>query len=135
MLLTLTACSTLNQSGTELEASNQADVLVDDFGIQAQSMRLTAVGRMLDFRYKVLDPAKASKVIKRTIHPYLIDERLGKKIAVKSAKIGELRHTGNNLMAGKQYFVLFANPGRQLKAGDKVTIVMGDYRLQHMQVK
>jgi hypothetical protein len=116
-----------------LEHKDQGS-LVEEFGIQARSLRLSAEGRMLDFRYKVLDPDKASKVITRNIHPYIVGEKQDTKIGVQTAKTGEMRHTGNNLKVGKQYFVLFGNPKQQIKKGDQVTVVIGDYRMEHVMV-
>jgi hypothetical protein len=35
----------------------------------------------------------------------------------------------------RTYFALFANPGRQIEAGDKVTVVIGDFRAEDLIVE
>jgi hypothetical protein len=99
-------------------------------------MRLSANGFMLDFRYRAVDPEKAVILFDRQTKPYLIHESSGAKFLIPApAKIGPLRQTTNKPVAGKQYFMMFANPGQYVKAGDKVTVVFGDYRIEHLAVE
>ena len=49
--------------------------------------------------------------------------------------VGSLRQTGIKPLINRTYFVLFANPGRQIKAGDKVTVVIGDFRAADLIVE
>jgi len=92
---------------------------------------------MLDFRYRLLDPAKASSLLDRKIHPYLLDEATGAQLGVPDApKVGQLRPTSrNNVIPGRNYYILFANPGRYLQAGSKVTLIAGDTRISHLTVE
>jgi len=120
------------------QLSNPAGTIkkIEGSGIRVENIRLTAANYMLDFRYTVTDPEKAALVINRKIQPVLIDEASGAKMAVTStSKLGALRHTGHNLIAGRSYFALFANPGQYIKSGSKVTVVMGDYRLEDLIVE
>lgn len=106
------------------------------FGIQPESLRLTGAGLLIDFRYKVLDPARAAHVVNRDIKPYVEDKATGHRFQVPHAqKIGTLRHMGGKLQAGRQYSMLFANPGRTIKSGAKVAVVVGDYRLDDVAVE
>lgn len=99
------------------------------------SISLTANGNMLDFRYRVTDEAKASEMLTHKNKPYLLIESDGTKTGVlKSPKLGSLRTTRPH-QTGKGYFMLFGNPGKKLKAGDLVTIVIGDYKAEHLRVK
>jgi hypothetical protein len=52
-------------------------------------------------------------------------------------KIGPLRQTTRNSgpLAGKTYFIFFANPGKSIKAGDKVTVVIGDFKIENLAVQ
>jgi hypothetical protein len=36
---------------------------------------------------------------------------------------------------GRIYGALFANPGRFVHAGDRVTVVMGEFRAEHLVVQ
>jgi hypothetical protein len=106
-------------------------------GIAIVGLRRSSAGYMLDFRYRVLDPAKAAALLDRKISPYLLDEASGAQLAVPDApKIGQLRPTSRNgVIPGRNYFILFANPGRYLDAGSKVTLVAGDVRIRHLRVQ
>jgi len=110
--------------------------IADTLGIEIQGIRLSAAGYMLDFRYRVLDPEKAAPLLDRKIHPYLLDDASGARLAVPdSPKVGRLRTTSRNkVIPGRSYYILFANPGRYLQAGSKVTLVAGDARISDLTV-
>lgn len=109
----------------------------DRLGIKIVGLRRSAAGYMLDFRYRLLDPAKASSLLDRKIKPYLLDEATGAQLGVPDApKVGQLRPTSrNNVIPGRNYYILFANPGRYLQAGSKVTLIAGDARIDHLTVE
>jgi len=106
-------------------------------GIRMEGLRLSAAGYMLDFRYRVVDPDKAAVLLDRKIRPYLLDEASGAQLGVPdTAKLGQLRTTGRNKVVPDQdYFILFANPGRYVQAGTKMTLVMGDLRIENLIVQ
>jgi len=106
-------------------------------GIKIVGLRRSSAGYMLDFRYRVLDPAKAASLLDRKISPYLLDEATGAQLGVPDApKVGQLRPTSrNNVIPGRSYYILFANPGRYLGAGSKVTLVAGDARISRLTVE
>jgi len=108
----------------------------DALGIEVEGIRLSAAGYMLDVRYRVLDPVKAAPLLDPKIQPYLLDEASGAQLAVPDApKVGRLRATSRNkVITGRTYYMLFANPGRYLKAGSKVTVVAGDARISDLTV-
>jgi len=108
----------------------------DALGIEVEGIRLSAAGYMLDFRYRVLDPVKAAPLLDRKIQIYLLDEASGARLAVPSApKVGSLRTTSRSkIIPGRNYYILFANPGRYLQAGSKVTLVAGDAEINHLTV-
>lgn len=110
--------------------------IADTLGIKVEGIRLSAAGYMLDFRYRVLDPVKAAPLLDRKIHPYLLDEASGARLAVPDApKVGQLRATSRNkVIVGRNYYMLFANPGRYLRTGSKVTLVAGDARISGLTV-
>lgn len=106
-------------------------------GIRLEGLRLSAAGYMLDFRYRVLDPDKAAVLLDRKIRPYLLDEATGAQLGVPdTAKLGQLRTTGRNkAVSDRDYFIMFANPGRYVQAGSRMTLVMGDARIENLVVE
>lgn len=109
---------------------------IKELGIEVTALRLTSAGHMLDFRYKVIDPEKAKPVIDKKIKPYLIDQASGARMTVPSPpKIGSLRQTPRASKAGQIYFAIFANPGKFIKAGNKVTVVYGDHKIENLVVE
>jgi len=107
-----------------------------ELGIEIQSLRLVAEGYIIDFRYKAVDAAKAEILFSREVKPYMQHEASGKVITVPvPAKIGPLRQTTNKPVAGKGYFMLFGNPGRFIKSGDKVTFIFGEHRIEHLTIE
>lgn len=110
--------------------------LEEKYGIQVDGIHLTAAGYMLDFRYLVQDTAKASSLFTPGLKPYLIDQSSGAQMMIPAPpKIGPLRTSGKDLIAGRVNFMLFANPGCYIKAGNKVTVVMGECRIEDLVVQ
>jgi len=108
------------------------------FGVKVESLRLAAAGNMIDFRYRIVDPAKARMLVDRTITPYLIEQSSGKTVEVpKSTKIGPLRQTTKygDPPADRVFFVLFGNPGGLVQPGSRVTVVVGDFRAEDLIVE
>lgn len=109
--------------------------LEEQWGIEVKSISLSAGGFMFDFRYRVVDPEKALPLFKRSTKPVLIDEASGARFAVPAPpKVGALR-ASQAPEAGRTYFILFANPGRYVKAGSKVTLEIGECRIEHLTVE
>ncbi len=110
--------------------------LNERFGIEVQGIRPAAGGYMLDFRYKVVDREKAAGILGRQLVPQLIDERRQARLITPAPpKIGPLRQTGATLKEGRTYFVFFANPGKAVKTGDPVAVVLGELTLQGLTVQ
>lgn len=108
--------------------------LEEKWGITIEPTRLSAGGYMIDFRYRVRDPEKAKLIINPKTRPYMIDEATGAKFAVPSPpKVGDLRNA-KNIVAGKVYFIFFANPGNYVKSGQKITVCIGDLKIEHLTV-
>ena len=115
----------------------KAKELADDWGVELLGMRLTAAGMMLDFRFRVMDADKALPLFDHRIKPHIIAERSNIKLPVPmAAKVGAFRPTnrGKNIKADKTYYMIFGNPDRHVKAGEKVTVVIGDFKVEHLMV-
>jgi hypothetical protein len=106
-------------------------------GIRPEALRLSAAGYILDFRYRVVDPARAAPLLDGRKRPFLVDGR-GARLGVPDTPIlGSLRQTSRNgkVATDHSYFILFANPGKYLHAGDRVTLVVGDSKVTDLTVE
>lgn len=136
-LLALVAGLTLlGLSGSARAGDAPADPVEDQLGVKVEGVHLSAAGYMIDIRYRLIDPAKAAPLLDRKINPYLLDEATGARLGVPEApKVGQLRPTSRSkVIPGRNYYILFANPGRYLKAGSKVTLVAGDARIGNLVI-
>ena len=107
------------------------------WGLRAIALRPTMDGRMLDFRYEVLDAGKARPLFDRKIKPYLFDPTTGTALGMpEGTKLGALRASVRNPpVVGKQYYVIFANTLGKVQKGSRVTVVMGDCAFQGLLVE
>jgi hypothetical protein len=109
--------------------------LEERWGIRIEGMYLTAGGYMLDFRYTVIDPAKAAPLFDRKTKPLLKDEKTGAVMAVPvPPKTGALR-SSNDPKAGRTYFMFFANPGGFVHRYNPVTVTIGEFSVSSLTVK
>jgi hypothetical protein len=119
-----------------VDAAVEKNALEADWGIQISSLHMSAGGHIIDFRYKVTDPKKAASLGAAGENAYLIDEASGTKMPVPNMPtLGRLRQTTEQMTPGRIYFVLFANAGRMVKPGGKVTVVIGNFRAENLVVE
>jgi hypothetical protein len=127
-------CATGHASGPVPRAAHA--MLRDTWGIEVSSLRMSGNGHLIDFRYKVLDPAKAATLADPRYKPILIDQSTGIKMSVPNTpKMGPLRTSSKNLQVGRIYYMLFANKGLLVKAGSKVTVLIGDFKAENLTVQ
>jgi hypothetical protein len=134
--LGLIDCATTYEKQTA-ESSNKADLtaIEEKFGVKVVAIRVTASGHMLDFRYQVIDEQKAAEVFKRQTKPYLIHQASGKTSSVPTmAKVGPLR-SSNKPQKGRIYWMFFSNPEGFVAEGDKVTVVIGNFKVENLSVQ
>lgn len=114
---------------------SQAELsLPEAWGIKIEYAMLSAGGYMVDFRFRVLNVEKAAPIFDRKVMPRMIDQATGAEFIVPSPpKVGPLR-SGGNIKEGKVYFIFFANPARYVKSGNKITVLIGDFRLEDVVV-
>lgn len=106
-----------------------------NWGVDIEGVRLVSSGYMLAFRYRVLDAEKAKLLNEKTARPYLIDEATGIRMAVPAMeKVGELRQS-TEPEAGRSYFIVFGNPGRTVKPGNRVSVVIGSFQVDGVMVQ
>ena len=110
-------------------------LLKREWGIEIVYVRQTSAGYMLEFRYRVLDAEKARALFERQTKPVLIHAETGARFIVPTpAKTGALRNS-NPPKGGHTYWMFFANPGKFVKAGDTVSIEIGDFVVDNLEVQ
>lgn len=115
----------------------RAKEIADTLGVELISLRLTAAGYMIDFRFRVLDVEKANVFFDSRIKPLLLVEKSHAKLPVPMAeKVGALRTTnrGKNIKPNKNYYIVFGNPDAHVKSGEKVTMLLGDVQIKDLTV-
>ena len=104
------------------------------WGVEKLSVKSTEAGAVIRFTYEVLDAQKANMLNDKRLEPSLIDEQAHVKLIVPTMdKVGKLRQTASP-EAGKIYWMLFSNKGGYVKRGDRVSIVIGDFRADGLVV-
>jgi hypothetical protein len=109
----------------------------DVYGVEVMGAHISGSGYVIDVRYRVLDAAKAAPMLDRKVRPVLINEGNGERFYVPQPPIiGSLRQTSrnNNVIVGKVYFMLFANPDKRIKNGDKLSLLVGDQKFGVLEI-
>lgn len=109
-------------------------VLVDEdgmaarYGIKVSLVAVTGAGGIVDFRYQVVDPEKATPLIhEEEFLPILVNEETGATIGMTTPP----HHHATELELGGTYFFLMANANNAIKPGDTVTVVVADTRIEN----
>ncbi|MFB0535361.1 MAG: hypothetical protein ACETWR_10290 [Anaerolineae bacterium] len=101
--------------------------LEEKYGIRFTFLAVTADGGLLDLRYRVLDVGKAKNFGHYTeTTPMLIAEDSGR--TVQTTAMGMHNH---RVEAGYTYHILYRNTANAIKSGSKVTVAIGDLKLEH----
>lgn len=114
------------RSGTELVDAQQFAAYT---GVNLTLLGVTAEGGMIEFRYQVVDPDKASLLMHQDDRrPILVAEDSGVTLAMLSRP----HHHKADLKAGGTYFFMMANTRNAIHDGTKVTVIVGGVRLEHV---
>jgi len=112
-----------------------SDYIKRTWGIDISGVRWLSSGYMLEFRYRVLDPNKAKPLNDRSNRPYLKDVASGVTLSVPALeKIGEVRQSVPPV-ANHIYFMVFGNPGKIVKPGNRVSITIGKFHVDDLVVQ
>jgi hypothetical protein len=115
--------------------TDTAAAMTARWGITVASIHTAAAGNMVDFRYKVIDAQKASALFDKKTSPYLIHEKTGKVLAVpRTAKVGPLM-SSYHPKENRTYWMFFGNQTKLVKPGDVVSVVIGDFKAEHLYVQ
>ena len=130
MIFLMAGCASVSPS-----QKNNVHEIADTWGIEITSVRMSAGGHMIDFRYRVLDAEKAASLFVRSNKPYLIDQKSEKVLSVPNmGKVGPLRNS-NKPIEGRIYWMFFGNSGGYVQAGSLVTVTIGDFRVENIVVQ
>jgi hypothetical protein len=111
------------------------ELLKRTWGVEVLSVRLAAGSWMLTFRYKILDPGKATVLLDAKSTAYLVDEATGARLSVPAMEnIGELRQT-KEAITGREYFMMFGNANQLVRRGSKVDVVIGNFHADGLIVE
>ena len=98
------------------------------WGVDSLSVKSVESGQIMRFAYRVLDPEKAKTLNDKKVEPYLECPRARVKLAIpQMPKVGKLRQTGTP-EEGKLYWMGFSNKGNFVRKGDRVNVVIGQFR-------
>jgi hypothetical protein len=98
------------------------------WGIEEPGVRLVESGEMIRFTYRVVDGDKAKALNDKKSEPSLIDMQAGVRLVVPQMdQVGQLRQSGSPEV-GRSYWMAFSNSGRRVKKGDRVDVVIGQFR-------
>jgi hypothetical protein len=105
------------------------------WGVDQLRVRYTSSGSSLEFRYRVVDPDKASVLSDKKATPVLIDQKSQNKFGVPQMEnIGTLREA-TQPEAGREYWMVFQNQGKTVKPGNRVDIAIGSFRVAGLVVE
>jgi hypothetical protein len=104
------------------------------WGVDSLAVKWTESGEIIRFSYRALDPDKAKPLNDKKSEPSLIDPRAGVSLVVPSLEqVGQLRQSADP-EEGKSYWMAFSNKGRLVKRGDRVSVVIGQFRADGLVV-
>ncbi len=92
---------------------------------------MTGGGGLVDLRFQAIDPDKAHSVHEDATPPVLIDETTG--VVIDTLLMGH-SHT-SDFVPGVTYYLVFENPGNLLQSGSKVSVLLGDAEIEHIDVR
>jgi hypothetical protein len=134
-LLSISYAAAPPSQGTQKSEANRFPTLEEQWGVKLKPLRVTGDGLFLDFRLHVIDPEKAAPLLQKGTKAYLLDQKSGKTFQVPTTKVGPMRASASKPKADKDYTMLFNNTNRIVKKGDKVTVVIGEFKAENLVVE
>jgi hypothetical protein len=105
------------------------------WGVDELRVKQAESGELIKFTWRVVDPIKAKALNDKKLKPILIDLRAGVQLVVPTMeKVGQLRQASSP-EAGKSYWMAFSNTGRPVKRGDRVNVVIGQFKAEGLVVE
>jgi hypothetical protein len=105
------------------------------WGVDSFRVKWAESGELVRFSYRVVDPERAVALNDKKAEPTLIDPQAGVSLVVpEMSNVGKMRQTSNP-KAGMTYWMAFSNTGRLVKRGDRVDVVIGNFRATGLAVE
>jgi hypothetical protein len=105
------------------------------WGVDSLSIKAAESGKLIRFSYRVLDENKAKTLNDKDLDAFLnAPERSVQLVVPSLEKVGKLRQS-NAPVAGTSYWMAFSNPGRTVKRGDRVNVVIGQFHADGLVVE
>ena len=102
--------------------------LAAELGIEIKLAAVSAGGGLVDFRFKILDAAKA-QIIFDELYPSIISSG-------GAVLTSDLRQHGRTICrTGETQFILFANSGTAVREGETISVEIGDVRIENIAVQ
>lgn len=104
-------------------------------GVDDLKVRRTNQGNLIRFSYRVVNADQAKTLQDRSATPMLIghDSHAVLQVPVMD-KVGPLRQS-TAPEVGKEYWMMFSNKGDVVKAGERVSVVIGGFRVDGLRVE
>lgn len=104
-------------------------------GVSDMRVRRTNAGNLIRFTYRVTNADLAAAVNDRQTKPYLIGHTSHVMLEVPvMEKVGPLRQSPR-AEEGKEYWMVFSNKGDAVKKGERVSVVIGQFRVDGLIVE
>ena len=117
------------RSGTQLAGREE---LAAAYGIDVNLIAVTAAGGLIELRYQVVDPDKADRIVHDPVlAPAFVVEETGETLVMNAPP----HHHGAEIRLGGTYFFLMANAHNAVHRGALLTLVIGDLRVEHLEVE
>ena len=105
------------------------------WGVDSIGAKAVESGELIKFSYHVLDADKARPLNDKNNEPAMFAPSIRAKLVVPSLeKVGQLRQSSTP-ESGKTYWMAFSNPGRVVKRGDRVNVVIGQFHIEGLVVE
>lgn len=133
LLLALAVWMIASQVVGNLAQSRQEKAIAtfeQETGIRVLRIVLTAGGGIVDFQFQVVDPDKALIVHDVENPPMMIDEKHNLILANPFHE-----HADRELHTAVTYHEMIMNGGGLLKRGSKITLIVGDSKLENLVVR
>jgi hypothetical protein len=104
-------------------------------GVDDIKVRRTNAGNLIRLSWRVTNAAQAKALNDRKATPYLIGHTSHAMLQVPVMdKVGPLRQS-TAPEAGKEYWMMFSNKGDVIKTGERVSVVIGTFRVDGLLVE
>ncbi len=105
------------------------------WGVEILGVRRVSAGTWLRFSYRVVDAKKAAVLNDKRVNPRLIDEKTGATLMIPTMDmVGPLRPVAPP-QNGRSYYMIFENPGSLVRSGNRVNVIVGNFKAEGLVVQ